>query len=909
MKKVNKDTFLQWCKNPQVWGFAVSVVVMAIVSLAFFAPANFNGATLQQHDMQQGTANGQEATAYQDATGEKALWTNALFSGMPTFQISPEYPSNSLFTWLNDVYGLGLPAPSNLMFMMMAGMLIMCYCMKMRWWYALIAALGWGLSSYFVIIIGAGHIWKFTALTYMPPTIGAVIMAYRAAAGRRGRAPPLSAAAILALFAMLELNANHPQITYYSLFIMAALGIAFLIEAIRKKTLKTWGMATVACLAAGVVAVGANAPSLYNTYEYSKETKRAGSELTALASDKAEGAEAAAEASDERPTGGLPKAEIGGWSNTPSESFSLLIPNVKGGATIRPEKGNNEPLTLSAAAQALDMDITQEDDPFQLLDALMQYFGGKGLTNGPFYFGALLVALFLLGALIVRGPVKWAFVTVTVFSIFLAMGNHFEALTDFMIYNVPLYNKFRAAETALVIAALCVPVLGVMGLARLFSEGFEKYKAQFAAAFGVPLAVAVLFWLAPSVGGEPIGDDEAQWLEQAEAQIATQQPENLPYLKQSVDTVCEVRLAMVSADAGRSVLILLLGAAVVFAGARWPRYRRWMVAATAVIVVVDLYSVDKRYVSEESFLAHDFSADYANPLAADSFDNEILADKGYYRVMDIPGFGDARRSFYHHMVGGYHAAKLNRYNDLIERRMNHVMSYGYVPELRDSTERARYGAEYQGVFADLLADYHVLDMLNARYVINPADAKAGGAPQLVRNEGALGAAWLVGKVKYVDNADAEMAALATLDPAAEAVADRRFSEALGQAPSLVPGDTVLLKKYTPNTLTYSVTTRNGGIAVFSEVWFPWGWKATIDGNPAPLARVNYVLRAMRVPAGTHTVVMTFDPDSLHTTGAIAYACVSLIYLLVLLALFCYVTRRETPGDAPKAEPKAESSKA
>lgn len=884
MKKVNKDTFLQWIKNPQVWGLLVSIVVIATVSLMFFAPANFNGATLSQHDMQQGTANGQEAVAYQAATGEKALWTNALFSGMPTFQISPEYPSNALFTWLNDVYGLWLPSPSNLMFMMMMGMFIFCYCLKLRWWYALIAALGWGLSSYFVIIIGAGHIWKFIALTYMPPTIGAVIMAYR---GRW-----LSGAAILALFSMLELNANHPQITYYSLFIMAALGIAFLVDAIRHKKLKTWGIATLACLLAGAIAVGANAPSLYNTYEYSKETKRAGSELTPLAADKA--AAPAAEA-DERPTGGLPKAEIGGWSNTPSESFSLLIPNIKGGATIRPEKGNNEPLSLRAAAQELNMDISLDDDPFQLLDGMMQYFGGKGLTNGPFYFGALLIALFLLGAIIVKGPVKWAFVCVTIFSIFLAMGNHFEALTDFMIYNVPLYNKFRAAETALVIAAFCVPALAVMGLALLFKEGFVKYRTPFCVAFGLPLLVAVLFWLMPSIGGDPIGADEGAWLQQAEAQMARQQPENLPFLKQSTDTVRSVRLAMVSADAGRSVLILILGAAVVFLGARRPKLTPWMIAATAVIVVADLYTVDKRYVSEQSFLTQDFSAQYANPLAPDSFDNQILEDKDYYRVMDIPGFGDARRSYYHHMVGGYHAAKLNRYNDLIERRMSHIMSYGYVPQLRDSAERAKYGAEYQTVFTDLLADYRVLDMLNARYIINPADPQSDTPAALVRNEGAMGPAWLVGKVTYVDNADKEMAALATLDPAVEAVADKKFRDALGQsAPSLSPQDTIALKEYTPNRLTYSVTTANGSIAVFSEVWFPWGWKATVDGKPTPLARVNYVLRAMRLPAGTHTVVMTFDPDSLHTTGAIAYGCVTVIYLLVLLALFFATSRKETP---------------
>ena len=872
---VNKDRFIQWLKNPQTWGFLLSVAIMAIVALLFFAPNNFNGDTLAQHDMQQGSANGQEGIEYYQQTGEKALWTNSLFSGMPTFQISPEYPSNALFTWLNDVYGLWLPSPSNLLFMMMMGMLIMCYCLRMRWWYALIAALAWGFSSYFVIIIGAGHIWKFLALTYMPPTIGAVIMAYR---GKW-----LSGSAILALFAMLELNANHPQITYYSMFIMAALAIAFLVYAIREKQIKKWLVASAACLVAGVLAVGANAPSLYNTYEYSKETKRAGSELTPLQKQDV--------APDgEKPTGGLPKAEIGGWSNTPGESFSLMIPNIKGGATIRPVAGKIEPLTLRLAA---DRTLSQDNDPYGLLDSLTQYFGGKGMTNGPFYLGALIFALFILGCIIVRGPVKWALLIVALFSVFLAMGNHFPALTDFMIYNVPMYNKFRAAETALVIAAMCVPVIAVMGLAKIFEEGLKRHLVPFCIAFGAPAVIALAFWLAPSLGGEPFGDDELVQIENLQAQLAVQAPQNIPYLQKSLDAVRDVRLDIVSRDASRSLLIILLGAAVVAFGAASRKYRYYAVAGVGFIVLVDLYSVDKRYISTESFISQDFAGNYHDPLAADVFDNQILEDKGYYRVDDIPGFGDARRSYHHKMVGGYHAAKLNRYNDLIERRMSHVNAYGYMPELRDTAVVAQYPAEFREVCEELIADYNVLDMLNTRYIINPPDQQNGTPAEVVRNDNALGAAWLVNSLQYVDNADAEMAALRDIDPAREAVADRRFADVLGsQAPSLVPGDTITLQKYTPNTLTYDVNTKNGAVAVFSEIWFPWGWKATVDGNPVSLGRVNYVLRAMRLPAGKHTVVMTFDPDSLHVSGAIAYASVTIVYLLVLLALFMPVLRKK-----------------
>lgn len=828
-----KEKMLATVRHPQFWGFFISMAVMAIVSVAFFAPDNFSSNVLQQHDMQQGAANGEEGRAFEEATGEKALWTNALFSGMPTFQISPEYPSNHLFTWLNDVYGLWLPAPSNLLFMMMMGMLIMCYCLRMRWWYALIAALAWGLSSYFVIIIGAGHIWKFVALTYMPPTIGAVIMAYR---GKY-----LYGGSLLALFAMLELNANHPQITYYSMFIMAALAIAFLVQAIREKHMRSWLTSSAVCLVAGALALGANSPSLYNTYEYSKQTKRAQSELTPLAVENAEPAE--------RPTGGLPKAEIGGWSNTPSESFSLIVPNIKGGATIRPEKGQNTFLSLDKLP---DYDYTmQSNDIFGIVPQFGQYFGGKGMTNGPFYLGAIICALFLVGCFIVHGPVKWALLVVTLFSILLAMGNHFEALTDFMIYNFPLYNKFRAAETALVIAAFSVPLLAAMALQKLAvtPDALKTYRREIIIGFGLPALVALVAWVAPSAFGEPFGEDELLYLDQARQQLGGQPVYVQDAFKSTLDNIASLRLGLVSADGLRSLGFLVVGALLVMAiaGTKMPKWAG--IAALGFIVVCDLYTVDKRYISSESFVA----ATDSEPLAPDALDRQILQDKGYYRVADFDAFGDARRSFYHHMVGGYHAAKLNRYNDLIERGM--------------------------------INRPNVLDMLNARYIIM--------GHQVTRNDNALGAAWLVDGITYVDGADAEFAALQDLNTASEAVADRAYESVLGSSvPSAVPGDTIVLKSQNPNEYTYDVTTRNGGLAVFSEVWFPWGWHAEIDGKETALGRVNYVLRAMKVPAGHHTVTMRFDPQSIHTTGSIAYASVTVIYIFVLLSMFWFLIEEE-----------------
>ena len=335
MKKIS-----EWFKDSQVRGFFISVVALAAISLAFFYPDAFDGNSLQQSDIRQGIANGQEAKQFEAETGEKALWTNSLFGGMPTFQISPSYSSNSLFNWIDTAYGLGLPAPANLLFMMMFGFLILLFVMRMRWYYALLGAIAWGFSTYFVIIIGAGHIWKFIALSYIPPTIAGLMLVYR------GRF--ISGGAMLALFAMMQLNANHPQMSYYFFFVMAALVIAWLVEAIRNKEVRNWVIATGVSVVAGCLAVGANLPSIYNTYEYAKETKRAQSELTPIASASDDSTPAA------KPTGGMPYDQIVGWSYGRAESFSLLVPNIKGGASARPENGRMTYLGLDKLPEAAE---------------------------------------------------------------------------------------------------------------------------------------------------------------------------------------------------------------------------------------------------------------------------------------------------------------------------------------------------------------------------------------------------------------------------------------------------------------------------------------------------------------------------------------------------------------------------
>ncbi|MCM1033267.1 MAG: hypothetical protein NC405_05865 [Odoribacter sp.] len=882
------ERFKQWFKNPQVWGFFVSLAVLAAVSIAFFYPDNFDGNSLRQADMQQGAANGQEGKLFYEETGEQALWTDALFGGMPTFQISPTYPSNRLFTWMNTAYGLGLPAPSNLLFMMMAGFLILLFAMKMRWYYALIGAIAWGFSSYFVIIIGAGHIWKFVTLSYIPPTIAGLVLTYR---GRY-----IVGSSLTALFAMLQLNANHPQMSYYFAFVMLALVIAWFIEALKTKTVRRWTMASVFTLAAGALAIGANLPSLYNTYEYSKETKRAQSELTPLT--QAAGGDAS---SASKPTGGMPREQIVGWSYGQSESFSLLVPNIKGGASARPEKGNMVFNSLDRLDEARQYDNQATG---ALLPYMPQYFNDSEGTNGPVYVGAAVCLLFLLGCFIIKGPVKWALLVMSVVSLLLAWGENFASLTDLFIYNFPLYNKFRAVESILVIAEFTMPLLAIMALAKVFTtpDALKVYSKPMIISAGICIVICLAAWLTPGVFGDAITTQD-QSTAQALASQVVEMGRQYGYSEgdlqgmvyqyslsnpANAEAIKSLRYGMLRADGLRSLFFILVVCVAFYCYSKKWCSKTIAIAAVGLSILIDLYTVDKRYVSNDSFVTVTASTPEFVPDDIDSF---ILRDTSHYRVLDIPGFYKADRSFFHNMIGGYHAAKLNRYEDLIQRQLGYVTQTGYFPELREDSVRASYPEESRAMVDKLAAVYRILDMLNTRYIITGEQDSP-----LAINPSALGNAWLVSDIKYVENADAEMQALETLDPSREAVADARFATILGNAGgSLMPGDTIKLVSYTPNKLTYHSNTQSPAIGVFSEIWFPWGWKATIDGQNVPLGRVNYVLRALAIPEGSHDITMTFDPDSLHITGNIAYASVSLIYMLLLAAMFIEYRRIASSG--------------
>ena len=759
-KKENKELKTCGCGFRRLFGSKgflhslLGVGILLVITLVYFYPDVFEGNVLRQHDTLQGVANGQEAAAFAEATGETTRWTNSLFSGMPTFQISPSYGSSKLISTVERAYSLWLPNPANLVFIMMLGFYILMLAMRTRWYVALLGAIAYGFSSYFFIIIGAGHIWKFSTLAYVPPTIAGIILCYR---GKY-----IGGGVLAAFFAMLQIAANHIQMTYYFLFVIVALVIAFFVEHKRANTLKKWAKATGVLAIAAALAVGANLPSLYNTYEYSKQTMRGGHSELAVASANST-------------KGGLDKNYITQWSYGISETFSLLIPNIKGGATIIPTDGQNVQTSMAEVEQVKE-DYQKGKIDYQTYSNLQmfpQYFGDQPMTNGPVYVGALIFALFILGLIIVKGPVKWALFAVTVLSVALSWGHNMMWLTDWFIDHFPLYNKFRTVASILVIAEFTMPLLAALALQKIVTtpDFFKLHSKAFFGSFGISIFFCLLGMMAPSVFGSGISQMEADMF----AEYAAQGYDLSPLYASLQDA----RMAMVSADALRSFVFLVIGAALFWLYFKNILKKEALCGALLMVVLIDMYPVDKRYLNTKSFSMKPAMAQQT--IEPRPVDLQILQDTAMnYRVMDLSRFGDAMPSYFHKCIGGYHAAKLTRYQDLIDRQIS-----------KNNVE--------------------VLNMLNAKYLVVD-DTTAHINPE------ALGNGWFVDKVTYVKGAQAEMAVLDTLHTAVGAVADESFRSVLGEAKAVMPGDTIIETVYKPNELHYKTISRNGGLAVFSEIW-------------------------------------------------------------------------------------------
>ena len=818
----------------------IAILAFVLLSFAYFFPADIENRILFQHDTAAGAGAGQEVKEYYEQTGERSRWTNSLFGGMPMYQIAPSYDSTKSLQWVQKAYQLFLPDYVCLTFMLMLGFYILLRVFGIPVWLAGLGGIMWAFSSYFFILISAGHIWKFITLAYVPPTIAGIVLAYR------GKL--LWGGILTALFVALQITSNHVQMSYYFFFVILFFVGAYFEKAWRTKTLPQFFKASAVLIVAALVGIAANVSNLYHTYAYSKETMRGKSELVQTGD------------ATKQTSSGLDRDYITQWSYGIDETLTLLVPNFKGGAST----------ALSQSETAMS-----KANPMysSLYGSLTQYFGTQPMTSGPVYVGAFVLFLFVLGCFIVKGPLKWALIGATFFSIVLSWGKNFMPLTDFFIDYVPLYNKFRAVSSILVIAEFTIPLLAIFALKRLLEEPeiLKQEKKPLGISLLLTAGIALLLAVAPgSIGSGYVPAQEAQMLQNA----VNQQMIPANELSGILANLGEIRAELVSSDALRSFIIIGIGCSLLWLYASGKLRSSLTIAGITILCLADMWGVNKRYLNDAQFVPHSIRTETFTKTNTDEL---ILQDTSLdYRVLNFATstFDDNNTSYWHKSVGGYHPAKLRRYQEMIEHHIS--------PEMQAAYEAiATAGGEMDSVDAN---KFRILNMLNTKYFIFPAGQQRQTVPIL--NPHAYGNAWFVNKVQYVNNANEEIDALDSIIPTETAVVDARFKDVLkGTTESYKDSlSSIRLTSYTPNRLTYETNNAQDGIAVFSEIYYPDGWHVTIDGQPAELARADYILRTMYVPAGQHTIEMRFDPTSLHVTEGIAYGALALLVIGIIVAV-------------------------
>ena len=789
---------------------AVAVVLFVLATMFYFSPVFFDGKQLSQYDILQSNGSAQEVMEYRGRTGNEALWTNSVFGGMPAYHISVQYYNNCM-QYFNLFLTLGLPSPTYMIFLALLGFYIMLLCFKVNPWLAIAGAFAYGLSTYFMLIAGAGHNTKMRAMAFMPPIIGGLYMSYA-----RSKVWPGVLTVCLALG--LQIRSNHLQITYYTAIIVLIFIIFELRRIIREKQYSGFLKTSAAMIIAVALAVGVNITNMLLTAEYTPYSTRGPSELTDETGDQ---------------TTGLDKSYIlDNYSYGISETVNLFIPSFAGG-----------PISADAAKKSELCDILVKQGGYPRNVAadytrFMTYWGGQdGGTSGPVYLGAVVIFLFVLGLFVVKGQVKWWLLTATILSIALAWGKHLGFLSNLFIDIFPMYNKFRTVSMILTIAMVTVPLLGILAVNELLGKNLtaiDKKKAVLKS-FYITGGIALLLAVAPRLIFSFDAASDA----------------NLP--DWLIIPLHNTREWVLRSDAFRSLMFVTGAAAILWFMVNSKLKLTTAFVLLAGLIVIDLWTVDKRYLNNASFKPKGVNTAQASPV-----DLDILQDKSLnYRVMNttVSTFSDATTSFFHKSVGGYHGAKMKRYQELIE----HHISKGNMS---------------------------VLNMLNTKYFII-AD-KESGQPGKQVNPGALGNAWPVAQIRWVDNADAEIAALTGFNPAREAIVDKRYQPALeGFTAQYDPTADIKLISYEPNHLVYEYHAQLPQMIVFSEIFYDKGWNAYIDEAFTPHIRANYVLRAMAVPAGKHEIVFRFEP-----AGYARGERISLVSSIGIVLLVLGVTAKE-----------------
>lgn len=804
------------------------IIVLSFLALAFIycAPV-MQGKTLLGHDLESWNYMAKETMDY-NARGEgQTFWTNSMFGGMPNYQIAAPMGQYNVLSYVRNALG-AFPFPVSTIFMYLLGAYILLLCFRINKWIAAIGAVALGFVSYNFIILVAGHVTKANVIGYMMPLVGSVYLLFR---GNKW-----AGAILTALFLALAIMANHVQILYYTLFIVLIFGLIELVYAIRGKQLRNYMTSVGLGICALLIAVGLNAPGLASTYQYSKATMRGESNGLSNENKSAAGH-------------GLDKDYITAWSYGVDESMTLLVPDFKGGASGGTLSANSETAQKLKAMGVPNIEETMKD--FQL----PLYWGTQPFTSGPVYLGAIVCFLFVLGLFLVEKRTKWWLVSVTVLTLMLAWGHNFMPLTDFFIDYVPMYNKFRTVSMILVATCLCMGLLGMLGLKAFFDPELSREKAKRSLKYALYITggLALLFWIVPSLSGS--------FVAQSDRQLGGE----YSFLR---DTLPADRMALLRHDALRSLIFIVLTFGVLWMYLVSKLKLNMVYALLFVLVLADMWAINKRYLSDKDFTIQKKTRQQVQPSAADQY---ILNDKSYYRVLDatVNIFNDARPAYFHKSIGGYHAAKLSRYQELIDYHLE-----GEIQMLLASLKNGKFEE-----FPALMKQLGVLDMLNMKYLIyNP------NAQPLVNPE-ANGNAWFVDSYRLADNADEEIQVLGEIDTKREFVADKQFAAEISSIQDRDTTATILLKSYAPNRLVYDVNTQSDQVAVFSEIYYKDGWNAYVNGQKVPYFRANYLLRAMPLKAGRYEVEFRFEPSVVSTSMMVSLISSVLLILLAGVAFY------------------------
>lgn len=810
----------------KVFPFATAVLVFIVVTWAYLNPM-LEGKRLDQHDITMWKGMSKEISDFREKTGEEALWTNSMFGGMPAWQISVVYGGN-LMRYVKKAITFGMPYPAGTVFMYFLGFYILLLVLRVDPWLSMAGALAFGFSSYFFIILGAGHSSKANAIGLMAPVLAGIILTYRGAFIKGGL--------LTAIALALQLEANHLQITYYLLLLIVILGLAQLADAIRFKTLPQFTRASAVLLLAAILATLTHGTNLYATWEYGKESMRGKPILTKDVSDQ---------------TKGLDRSYITHWSYGVGETWSLLIPNAKGGGSA--VIGQNHP-ALEQADKGYKQALAQQN----------AYWGDQPGTSGPVYAGAITMFLFVLGIFFVKGKYKWVLLAGTLLSVMLGWGKNFMPFTDFFLDYIPGYDKFRAVSMTLVIAELTIPVLGFLGLYQLYQspDWLRSRGKWFYTAFGLTGGLSLLFYLLPDLFFNFLSQFEVEQF----SRLKQQNPADSGQIDLFVSQLEEVRMSIFRKDALRSFFFVTLAAAAVYAFGKQKIKANWLTALLTLLLLADMVSINTRYLNDKNFVSQ---RKVEFPFTANVANKEILQDNtAEFRVLDLTNstFNDASTSYFHHSIGGYHGAKLQRYQDMIEHYIQ--------PEIAGLSKVMQENMTLESI-QEQLGRSQVLNMLNTRYIIfNPQSPP-------IPNRDAFGNAWAVNNISWAENPNNEIDALAGHDLRTTAVVNKEFEPLLAGLPTAGPGEArIELRNYQPNKLVYDIRLSQEQLVVFSEIWYTKGWKAFVNGQEQALIRANYTLRALRLPAGESQVEMRFEPKVWVVGEKVSLLASALLLLLV-----------------------------